>query len=69
MSSTPDYETAAIERVAAGKFHRLFTAPATDSRGPLKFTYAIAGVEEGDVPTILFFGGMMGNRWQVSKIA
>jgi len=62
--SAQDHETRAFEVTAARKFHRMFTAPATDTRGPLKVTYAIAGIEEGDVPTILFCGGMFGTRWQ-----
>lgn len=58
-------EIEAIEVLAPQKFHRLFVAPATDTRGPLKVSYAIAGVEEGDdVETILFCGGMFGARWQ-----
>ena len=55
----------AIEILAPRKFHQIFTAPATDTRGPLKVSYAIAGIEHGDdVPTILFCGGMFGTRWQ-----
>jgi len=55
----------AIELSAAGKFHQLFVAPATEAHGPLKVSYSIAGVEKGeDVETILFCGGMFGTRWQ-----
>ena len=58
-------ELQAIEIIAPRKFHRIFTVPDTDTRGPLKVTYGIAGVEDGeDVPTILFCGGMFGIRWQ-----
>lgn len=57
-------EVQAITALAPRKFHRIFTTPATASRGPLKVTYSIAGIENGkDVPTILFCGGMFGTRW------
>ncbi len=45
------------------KFHQIFTLPATDNHGPLKITYSIAGPQYGDVPTVLFIGGMFGTRW------
>jgi len=55
----------AIEIIAPRKFHRLFVVPATESHGPLRVSYSIAGVEEGeDVETIMFCGGMFGTRWQ-----
>jgi hypothetical protein len=58
-------EVQAITALAPRKFHQLFTTPPTESHGPLKVTYSIAGVEKGvDVPTILFCGGMFGTRWQ-----
>jgi hypothetical protein len=63
-TSNPDVTAQVIEMLAPRKFHRMFTAPATDTRGPLKVTYAIAGIEEGDVPTILFCAGMFSTRWQ-----
>ena len=65
--SSASKEDQAIEIIAPRKFHRLFTTPATDERGPLKVSYSIAGVDVGegdDVPTILFCGGMFGTRWQ-----
>ncbi|TVY85458.1 hypothetical protein LSUE1_G000138 [Lachnellula suecica] len=47
------------------KYHQIFTLPATDSHGPLKVTYALAGVSlTEDAPTILFCGGMFADRWQ-----
>ena len=55
----------AIEILAPRKFHGLFVAPATEARGPLRVSYSIAGIEEGEnVETILFCGGMFGTRWQ-----
>jgi len=58
-------EFQAIEAFAPRKFHQIFTAPATDKRGPLKITFGIAGIVDGeDSPTILFCGGMFGTRWQ-----
>ena len=58
-------EEQAIELIAPRKYHQVFTLPATSEHGPLRVTYAIAGVEHGDdVPTIVFCGGMFGSRWQ-----
>jgi hypothetical protein len=63
--STTSLEIEALEALAPRKFHQIFTVPATNTRGPLKVTYSIAGLEKGDdVPTILFCGGMFGTRWQ-----
>lgn len=67
--STLSKEDQAIEMMAPRKFHRLFTAPATDKRGLLKVTYSIGGVdvdEKGadDVPTILWVGPMFATRYQ-----
>jgi hypothetical protein len=56
-------EEAAIKIASPLKFHRLFTLPATNDHGPLKVSYSIAGPEDGDVPTILFIGGMFCTRW------
>lgn len=64
MSIQPeDARTQAIETLANRKFHHLFTLPSTPTHGPLKVTYSIAGIEKGDVPTILFCAGMFGGRW------
>ena len=58
-------EVQAAEILAAKKFHQLFEAPATETRGPLRVSYSIAGIEEGeDVETIMFCGGMFGTRLQ-----
>lgn len=55
----------AITALAPRKFHQIFTTPATESHGPLKTSFSIAGIEHGEnVPTILFCGGMFGTRWQ-----
>lgn len=62
----PSQEIHVIEKLASRKFHGIFTAPDTDKHGPLKVSYAIAGVdvEEGEnIPTILFCGGMFGTRY------
>jgi hypothetical protein len=56
-------EEEAIKIISPRKFHRLFTLPATENHGPLKVSYSITGPEEGDVPTILFCGGMAHTRW------
>ena len=64
--SLPSQEVQAIEKLAPRKFHRIFTAPDTDRHGPLKVSYAIAGVDVDErerVPTILFCGGMFGTRY------
>jgi hypothetical protein len=54
----------AIDLVSPIKFHQKFTLPETDKHGPLKVTYAIAGVPVGeDAPTIFFCGGMFGSRY------
>lgn len=58
-------EEQAIELIAPRKYHQCFKVPATASHGPLRVTYGIAGIIDGeDVPTILFCGGMFGSRWQ-----
>lgn len=59
-------EVQAIELIAPRKYHQSFKIPATATHGPLRVTYAIAGVADGgeDTPTILFCGGMFGSRWQ-----
>lgn len=63
--AVPSPELQAIEIIAPRKFHKIFAVPGTDTRGPLKVTYAIAGVQDGEgIPTILFCGGMFGVRWQ-----
>ena len=62
-STSPEVQ--AIELLAPRKFHQIFTVPAADGRRELKVTYAIAGPQFGeDIPTILFCGGMFGNRMQ-----
>jgi hypothetical protein len=60
-------EEEAIKIISSQKFHRLFTLAATENHGPLKVTYAIAGPEDGDIPTILFCGGMFCTRWHMIK--
>jgi len=62
ISLSPQEEEA-IKLISPRKFHRLFTLPATENHGPLKVSYAIAGPEDGDVPTILLCGGMFCTRW------
>jgi len=58
-------EEEALKIISPWKYHRLYTLPATDSHGPLKVSYSIAGIEDGDVPTILLVGGMMCTRWHL----
>jgi len=58
-------EEEAIKIISPQKFHRLFTLPATENHGLLKVSYAISGPEDGDVPTILFCGGMFCTRWHM----
>lgn len=65
LSSLSPQEEEAIKRISPRKFHRLFNLPATESHGALKVSYAVAGPEDGDVPTILFCGGMFCTRWQM----
>ncbi|KAE9373215.1 alpha/beta-hydrolase [Stipitochalara longipes BDJ] len=56
-------EDEVIRIISPRKFHRLFRLPATENHGALKVSYSIAGPEHGDVPTILFIGGMFCTRW------
>ncbi|OBT91390.1 hypothetical protein VE01_10626, partial [Pseudogymnoascus verrucosus] len=53
----------AITYVCASRMHRSFTIPGTETRKPLKVTYAIAGLENDDAPTVVFISGMYGMRW------
>ncbi|KFX95102.1 hypothetical protein V490_04023 [Pseudogymnoascus sp. VKM F-3557] len=53
----------AIEYVCAKRMHQSFTIPGTDTRKPLKVTYAVAGLENDDAPTVVFISGMYGMRW------
>ncbi|KAF4633243.1 hypothetical protein G7Y89_g4874 [Cudoniella acicularis] len=63
MASKPPKDQA-YEIISPIRFHQSFKIPATDSHGPLKVSYAIAGKPlGGDVPTILFCAGMFGSRW------
>jgi len=54
------------------KYHQIFTLSATQTRGPMRVTYSIAGPEprggDEDVPTVLFVGGMFGTRWMAVAI-
>ncbi|RFU25852.1 hypothetical protein B7463_g10488, partial [Scytalidium lignicola] len=69
MQSLSEEEKYVREYLSKIKFHRKFTVPANNSRGPLAVSYAIAGIEDGDdVPTILFCGGMFGSRWQAAYL-
>jgi hypothetical protein len=58
-------EEEAIKIISPEKFHRLFTLPATENHGLLKVSYAVAGPEGKDIPTILFCGGMFCTRWHI----
>ncbi|ELR03795.1 hypothetical protein VC83_04751 [Pseudogymnoascus destructans] len=62
MAETSDRDFA-IEYVCAKRMHRSFTIPGTETRKPLKVTYAIAGLENDDAPTVVFISGMYGMRW------
>jgi len=63
-SAVPSASDTAIDLVSPIKFHQSFTLLATEKHGPLKVTYAIAGVPIGeDAPTIFFCGGMFGSRY------
>ncbi|CAG8975835.1 hypothetical protein HYALB_00009415 [Hymenoscyphus albidus] len=53
----------AIEYVCQKRMHQSFTIPGTENRNPLKVTYATAGLENDDAPTIVFISGMYGMRW------
>ncbi|KFZ13069.1 hypothetical protein V502_06784 [Pseudogymnoascus sp. VKM F-4520 (FW-2644)] len=53
----------AIEYVCAKRMHQSFTIPGTETRKPLKVTYAVAGLENDDAPTVVFISGMYGMRW------
>ncbi len=64
-SNLSPQEEEAIKRISPRKFHRLFNLPATGSHAALKISYAVAGPEDGDVPTILFCGGMFCTRWHM----
>jgi hypothetical protein len=65
--SSKSKEIKALELISPWKFHRIFTIPASENKGPLKVTYSVGGVDIGDggedVPTILFCSGMFGSRW------
>ncbi|OBT90814.1 hypothetical protein VE02_00381 [Pseudogymnoascus sp. 03VT05] len=58
-----DDKTFAIEYVCATRMHHSLTIPGTETRKPLKVTYAIAGLENDDAPTVVFVSGMYGMRW------
>lgn len=67
---TPDQCTA-MKLVCARKFHQSFTIPATETHGPLRVIFAIAGLPVDDkngnndeVPTILWCGPAGGVRWE-----
>jgi hypothetical protein len=53
----------AIEYVCAKRMHLSFTIPGTETRKPMRVTYAIAGLENDDALTIVFISGMYGMRW------
>jgi hypothetical protein len=53
----------ALEYAAAARLHQFLTIPATVDHGALRVTYAVAGVEADDAPTILLVPGMFGGRW------
>lgn len=55
-------EEQAIEYVCDRRFHRRFVLPRTAAHGPLRISYAVAGIDEPNVPTILFMSGMFGGR-------
>lgn len=60
MTETKDF---AIEYVCASRMHQSLTIPGTSTLKPLKVTYAIAGLENDDAPTVVFISGMYGMRW------
>jgi len=53
----------AIEYVCSKRMHQSFTVPGTDTRKPFRVTYAVAGLENDDAPTVVFISGMYGMRW------
>jgi hypothetical protein len=61
--SLTDSETQVIEYVSASWLHRSFKLPATDTHGPLRVTYAVAGLDDANAKTVLLIGGMFGGRW------
>lgn len=56
-------EAFAIEYACSLRMHQFFTLPPTDTHGPLRVTYAVAGLQNDDAPTILCIAGMFGGRW------
>ncbi|OBT69005.1 hypothetical protein VE03_01363 [Pseudogymnoascus sp. 23342-1-I1] len=60
MAENKDF---AIEYVCAARMHHSLTIPGTETLKPLKVTYAIAGLENDDAPTVVFISGMYGMRW------
>lgn len=53
----------AIEYVCQKRMHQCFTIPGKETRKPLRVSYAIAGLENDDAPTVVFLSGMYGMRW------
>ncbi len=63
MAKLSEEEVFALERVSESWLHRSLTVPAANAHGPLRVTYAVAGRDDKDAPTILFHAGMFGGRW------
>ncbi|KAJ9602254.1 hypothetical protein H2200_013374 [Cladophialophora chaetospira] len=61
-----ELQSRANEYITQEKFNRRFTLPATEAHGELTVTYAVAGLDSADAPTMLFITGMMGGRYLAS---
>lgn len=63
-SLTPqELQSRADAFVKLEKFNRSFTLAATEAHSELTVTYAVAGLDSVEAPTILFIGGMFGGRY------
>jgi pimeloyl-ACP methyl ester carboxylesterase len=60
---TKDERARAAEFLARPQFHRQLVVPATSSRPERRVSYAVAGAQDSQAPTMLLVSGMMGSRY------
>jgi len=53
---------------AAGRFHQKIVFYSKTAQKEIRVTFATAGLQDKDAPTILFTGGMYGGRWNALYI-
>lgn len=63
MSTTATAAEGVCAFAAAIRFHRSLTFDSATVQKTLRVTYATAGCQDPDTPTILFAGGLYGGRW------